>query len=70
LIVVTSFLQSGGNGHYKLQMTCNNGACVAPPHPRSLLRRSRKPISIGTKGSPVAFGNGNGTFRVTNAKLP
>jgi len=28
LIVVTSFLQQGGNGHYKLQLTCNNGACV------------------------------------------
>jgi len=33
LIVVTSFLQQGGNGHYKLQMTCDNGACVDPTAP-------------------------------------
>jgi len=33
LIVVTSFLQKGGNGHYKLQMTCDNGACVDPNAP-------------------------------------
>jgi len=33
LIVVTSFQQAGGNGHYKLQMTCNNSACVDPNAP-------------------------------------
>jgi len=33
LVVVTSFLQEGGNGHYKLQVTCNNGMCVDPTAP-------------------------------------
>jgi len=32
LIVASSFLQQGG-GHYKLQMTCNNNACVDPTAP-------------------------------------
>jgi hypothetical protein len=32
LIVATSFAQAGG-GHYKLQMTCNNNACVDPAAP-------------------------------------
>jgi mono/diheme cytochrome c family protein len=32
LIVVTSFLQAGG-GHYKLQATCNNNACIDPNAP-------------------------------------
>ena len=36
LIVATSFLQQGGNGHYKLQVTCNNNACVDPAAPTSL----------------------------------
>jgi mono/diheme cytochrome c family protein len=33
LVVATSFLQAGGNGHYKLQLTCNNNACVDPTAP-------------------------------------
>jgi mono/diheme cytochrome c family protein len=33
LIVGTSFLQQGGNGHYRLQVTCNNNACVDPAAP-------------------------------------
>jgi len=33
LVVVTSFLQEGGNGHYKLQVTCNNSMCVDPNAP-------------------------------------
>jgi mono/diheme cytochrome c family protein len=33
LIVGTSFEQQGGNGHYKLQVTCNNNACVDPAAP-------------------------------------
>jgi len=33
LIVGTTFLQQGGNGHYKLQMTCNNNACALPGSP-------------------------------------
>jgi mono/diheme cytochrome c family protein len=33
LIVATTFLQRGGNGHYKLQMVCNNNACVDPAAP-------------------------------------
>jgi hypothetical protein len=32
LVVATSFLQQGG-GHYKLQLTCENNACVAPAAP-------------------------------------
>jgi len=32
LIVASSFLQLGG-GHYKLQLTCNNNACVDPTAP-------------------------------------
>lgn len=30
LIVATSFLQIGGNGHYRLKLTCDNGACAVP----------------------------------------
>jgi cytochrome c peroxidase len=35
LIVGTSFLQQGGgaNGHYRLTLTCNNGACALPGSP-------------------------------------
>ena len=33
LVVVTSFLQQGGNGHYTLQVTCNNDMCVDPMAP-------------------------------------
>jgi mono/diheme cytochrome c family protein len=33
LIVATTFQQRGGNGHYKLQMTCNNNACALPGSP-------------------------------------
>jgi len=32
LVVATSFLQEGG-GHYKLTLTCNNGACALPGAP-------------------------------------
>jgi mono/diheme cytochrome c family protein len=32
LIAATSFAQAGG-GHYKLQLTCNNGACALPGSP-------------------------------------
>jgi mono/diheme cytochrome c family protein len=32
LIAATSFLQEGG-GHYKLQLTCDNGACALPGSP-------------------------------------
>src|SRR5262249_38527961 len=31
--VVTSFLQQGGNGHYKLKVTCDNNMCVDPTAP-------------------------------------
>jgi mono/diheme cytochrome c family protein len=35
LIVATSFLQQGGgaNGHYRLTLTCDNGACALPGSP-------------------------------------
>jgi hypothetical protein len=35
LIVATSFLQQGGgsNGHYKLTLSCDNGACTDPDAP-------------------------------------
>jgi len=33
LIVATTFLQQGGNGHYKLSLTCDNNACVDPTAP-------------------------------------
>lgn len=33
LIVATSFLQQGGNRHYRLEVTCNNNACVDPAAP-------------------------------------
>src|ERR1051325_6560908 len=33
LVVATSFQQQGGNGHYKLTLTCNNNACQLPGSP-------------------------------------
>jgi len=33
LVVATSFQQQGGNGHYRLQLTCNNGSCLPATSP-------------------------------------
>ena len=33
LVVGTTFLQQGGNGHYRLQLTCDNNACADPAAP-------------------------------------
>jgi len=63
LIVATSFLQAGGNGHYKLQVTCNNNACVDPAAPTFAASQiSQAAIDAGGFTAAQLFDIGDFTF--------
>jgi len=63
LVVVTSFLQAGGNGHYKLQVTCNNNACVDPSAPTFAASQiSQTDINNGLFTPAQLFDIGDFTF--------
>ena len=63
LVVVTSFLQGGGNGHYKLQVNCNNNACVDPNAPTFAASQiSQASINAGAFTPAQLFDIGDFTF--------
>jgi len=63
LIVGTSFLQQGGNGHYQLQVTCNNNACVDPAAPTFAASQiSQTDINNGVFTPAQLFDIGDFTF--------
>jgi mono/diheme cytochrome c family protein len=63
LIVATTFLQQGGNGHYKLQMTCGNNACRLPGSPTfASTRISQAAIDAGQFTPDALFEIGDFMF--------
>jgi len=63
LVVATSLLQHGGNGHYQLTVACNNNACVDPNAPTFAGSQiSQTDIDNGLFTPSQLFDNGDFTF--------
>ena len=63
LVVATSLLQHGGNGHYQLTVACNNNACVDPNAPTFAGSQiSQTDIDKGLFTASQLFDNGDFTF--------